>query len=71
MLQRAPLQVSRTIDAYYVDGWGELEDAARGLEQTAQYLAKAEDVPTKHKDTLVTISGDLGKLSKSLLDAPA
>jgi hypothetical protein len=69
LLQRARALVSRANDAFYVDNWGELEEAARGLEQTAQYLAKAEDVPTKHKDTLATLSADLGKLSKSLHDA--
>jgi hypothetical protein len=66
LLERAKAQVSRAQDLFYVDNWTELEDAARGLEQTAQYLAKAEDVPAKHRDTLVRMSNDLGKLAQSL-----
>jgi hypothetical protein len=69
LLQRARAQASRATEAFYVDNWAELEDACRGLEQTAQYLAKAEDVPTKHRDTLTAYSGDLGKQAKSLRDA--
>jgi hypothetical protein len=67
--QRALALVSRANDAFYLNNWGDLEEAARGLEQTAQYLARAEDVPAKHKDTLATLSADLGKLSKSLREA--
>jgi hypothetical protein len=69
LLTRARTLVARANEAYYVDHWVDIEDAARGLEQTAHYLAKAEDVPAKHKDTLATVSADLGKLSKSLLDS--
>jgi hypothetical protein len=66
LLTRARAQVARANDAFYVDNWPELEDSARGLEQTAQYLTKADDVPSKHKDTLITVSADLGKLAKEL-----
>jgi hypothetical protein len=69
LLLRARALVSRANDAFYVDNWGDLDEAARGLEQTAHYLAKAEDVPAKHKDTLATLSSDLGKLAKSLSEA--
>jgi hypothetical protein len=69
LLQRARAQAARANEAFYVDNWVDVEEAARGLEQTAQYLIKAEDVPAKHKDTLATASADLGKLAKSLLDA--
>lgn len=71
LLQRARTQVSRANDAFYVDNFVELEDSARGLEQTANYLLKADDVPAKHKDTLATMSADLGKLSKELAEAAA
>src|SRR5215468_1114982 len=64
LLQRSRVLVSRANDAFYVDNWAGLEEAAQGLEQTAQYLTKAEDVPAKHKDTLKTTSADLGKLAK-------
>jgi hypothetical protein len=69
LLTRARALASRATDASYTDSWIELEEIARGLEQTAQYLTKADDVPAKHKDTLATVSADLGKLSKELLDA--
>ena len=69
LLQRARALVAKANDAYYVDNWSELEDAARGIEQTAQFLSKADDVPAKHKDTLTTMSADLGKLARSLREA--
>jgi len=69
LLQRARTQVSRANDAFYVDNWTDLEEAARELERVAQYLMKADDVPSKHKDTLNMMSGDLGKLARTLRDA--
>jgi hypothetical protein len=69
LLERARAQAKQATEAFYVDNWDELAEAARGLEQTAQYLGKAEDVPGKHKDTLTTMSGDLGKLSRDLRGA--
>jgi hypothetical protein len=69
LLERSRAQVKKATEAFYVDNWTDLDEAARGLEQTAQYLAKAEDVPAKHKDTLVTASADLGKLAGSLRKA--
>jgi hypothetical protein len=61
LLIRARAQASAAIDASYVDNWLELEDAAKGLEQTAKFLPKALEVPAKQKDTLDVIAGDLGK----------
>jgi len=69
LLTRARLQASQANDSFYVDRWNELEDAARGLEQTARYLAKADDVPAKHKDTLPVTATDLGKESAALREA--
>lgn len=69
LLERARSLSKQATEAFYVDNWGDLEEAARGLEQTAQYLIKAEDVPGKHRDTLSTMSADLGKLSKELREA--
>src|SRR5258708_29121482 len=61
LLTRARLQVSQANDAFYVDRWAELIEAAKGLEQTARFLTKADDVPAKHKDTLAEASRELGK----------
>lgn len=69
LLERARVQASKATDAFYRDNWPELEEYARGLEQTAQFLSRADDVPTKHRDTLATLSGDLGKLARQLKDA--
>jgi hypothetical protein len=66
LLTRARTLASRANEAFFVDNWTDVEEAARGLEQTAQYLSKAEDVPAKHKDTLASDSADLGKLAKAL-----
>jgi hypothetical protein len=66
LLQRARTQAARANEAFYVDNWTDVEESARGLEQTATYLLKAEDVPAKHKDTLATASTDLGKLARGL-----
>jgi hypothetical protein len=66
LVTRARVQASAANEAYYVDGWVDLEDAAKGLEQTARFLAKASEVPAKHKDKLEVEAGDLGKLAAEL-----
>lgn len=69
LLTRARAQASIATEAFYVNRWNDLEDAAHGLEVTARYLPKAEDVPTANKDSLVVVSGDLGKEAVSLREA--
>jgi hypothetical protein len=69
LLTRARAQANSAIDASYVDNWSELEDAARGLEQTAKFLPKAIEVPAKQKDTVPVVAGDLGKEAVLLRDA--
>lgn len=69
LLTRARTQASQANDAFYVDRWNDLEDTAKGLEQTARYLARSDDVPAKHKDTLAVAAADLGKLATSLREA--
>jgi hypothetical protein len=69
LLTRARYQVSLATEAFYLDRWGELEDAAKGLEQTARFLPKATEVPPKQKDALPVLSADLGKEAAKLRDA--
>jgi hypothetical protein len=69
LLERARLQATQANEASYDNRWAGLIEAAQGLEQTAQFMMKAEDVPAKHKDTLATASNDLGKLAASLKQA--
>jgi hypothetical protein len=59
LLTRARAQATVATEAFYVNRWADLEDAAVGLEQTARFLKTAEDVPSTHKDTLPVRSGDL------------
>lgn len=69
LLERARAQARQATEASFVDAWSDLEETARGLEQTALYLDKAEDVPAKHTTRLATMSNDLGKLARSLSEA--
>lgn len=69
LLVRARQQATAATDASYVDDWTRLDEAARGLEQTAAYLAKADDVPAKHRDNLAIASADLRKLALELTAA--
>src|SRR5262245_45294162 len=62
-------QAARATESLYTDNFADVEEAARGLEQTAQYLVKAEDVPAKHRDTLALMSTDLGKLARDLRES--
>jgi len=66
---RARLQATGAMEAYYVDRWSDVEDAARGLEQTARFLAKAQDVPAKQKDALPKLSENLAKEAVLLRDS--
>ncbi len=69
LLTRARAQASLATEAFYVNRWNDLEEAAHGLEQTCRYLPKAEDVPRANNDVLTVVSGDLGKDSVLLRDA--
>jgi hypothetical protein len=69
LLTRARYQSTLATEAFYVDKWTEVEDAARGLQQTARFLPKAQDVPARQKDALPVVSGDLSKDAGRLLEA--
>jgi hypothetical protein len=69
LLTRARSEASIATEAFYVNRWNDLEEAAHRLEVTARYLPKAEDVPAANKDTLGVVSGDLGKEAVNLRDA--
>jgi hypothetical protein len=56
-------------EMYYLDKWTDLEDAAKGLEQTARFLPKASDIPANQKDSLPVTAGDLGKEAVKLREA--
>jgi hypothetical protein len=61
ILSRARLQATMAVEAFYVDGWVDLEEAAAGLEQTARYLPKATEPPATFKDK---VAGEAKVLAK-------
>src|SRR5436309_5361575 len=69
LVSRARAQATAANEAFYINNWPDLEDAARGLEVTARALGKAIDLPAKHKDTLPAKTGDLGKEAGKLREA--
>lgn len=69
LLTRARTQATVATEAFYVDKWAEVEDAARGLEQTAKFLVKSEDVPPTHKERLPRVSSELSKVAVRLREA--
>lgn len=71
LLTRLRLQANSANEAFYLDRWGDLETMAKGIEQTARFLAKAQEVPAKNKDILVEVTGDLAKSAQKLRTAAA
>jgi hypothetical protein len=69
LVGRARAQATAANEAFYINNWPDLEDAAKGLEITAQVLGKAADVPPAHKDTLPIEAGDLVKEAAKLREA--
>jgi hypothetical protein len=71
LLTRARAQANAANDAFYVNRWTDLEDYGKGLEQTARFLAKAEEVRANKKDILNEMSSDLAKNALKLKAAAA
>jgi hypothetical protein len=69
LLTRARAQATIATEAFYIDRWVDVEDAARGLEQTARFLGRAEDVPANRKDQLPRDSSLLAGEARKLIDA--
>jgi len=69
LLTRARAQARIATESLYVDRWGDLEDAARGLEQTSKFILKAEDVPPAHKGMLPKVCASLTADASKLREA--
>jgi|ERR1043165_2894753 hypothetical protein len=69
MVNRARGQAASALDAYYIDAWLELEQAAQRLEQTARLLPKSTHVPERFKSTLAPEADQLRKDAAELLEA--
>jgi hypothetical protein len=69
MLTRARAQARVAYEALFVDNWPDVEDAARGLEQTAKFLLKADDVPPNHRAMLPRVCANLASDGAKLREA--
>lgn len=69
LLTRARAQATYATEAFYVNKWNDLEDAARGLEQSARFLGRAQDVPDNRKAVLPRASTELAAESRKLIEA--
>jgi hypothetical protein len=69
MLGRARAQASAALDAFYVDNWTDLEQAAVSLEQTARLLPRSTRIPDALKIKLDTEADLLKKDAGKLLEA--
>src|SRR5262245_1910972 len=66
---RLQKQAAMATEVFYRDEWCELEDVAKGIEQTAKKLPDAEKVPEKLKAKVQPVSRDLLKDAASLQKA--
>ncbi len=71
LLTRVRAQANKANEAFYLDRWDDLEDMAKGIEQTSRFLSKAEEVPERNRKTLKEVTDDLVQSAKKLRDASA
>jgi hypothetical protein len=69
LVSRARLQATAGNEAFYVNQWAELEDAARALEQTARFLPKATEVPADKRESLAKVAEELRQEAIKLREA--
>lgn len=69
MVARARAQASVALEAFFADGWQDLEDAGKGLEQTARFLPKASEPPAGLKETIPSAAASLRKEAQNLTHA--
>jgi hypothetical protein len=69
MVNRARGQASSALDAYYIDAWLDLEQAAQRLEQSARLLPKSTHIPEPFKAKLEPESDLLRQDAVKLMEA--
>jgi hypothetical protein len=69
LLTRLHSQANAAMDAFFVDAWVELDEAASGIDQTARFLAKADAPPEHLKTNLLQNCTNLQKEATRLGDA--
>jgi hypothetical protein len=63
---RARLQAGAATEAFYVNDWKALADAARNIEETARLLIKTSAIPARQKDRLNAYSDEMAKAAAEL-----
>ena len=69
LFTRARFQTNAALEAFYVDNWLELEQAAQVLEQTARYLPRSSEQPKNVQAVLVKESDELRQQAVRLGEA--
>lgn len=71
LVTRARLQAMNANEAFYIDNWAGLEEAARGIEQTARFLKKSQNVPAARVADLDSRGDTLAREAVQLREAAA
>ena len=66
VVSRARLQAMSANEAFYLDNWVALDEAARGLEQTAKFLKRAVNVPPARVADLESRADNLAREAAQL-----
>ena len=69
MITRTRGQAGAALDAFYIDSWMELEQAAQRLQQSARLLPKSTHIPDTFKDKVGPESELLRKDADLLIEA--
>jgi hypothetical protein len=69
LLIRGRAQAMAAVEAFYVDAWPDVEDAAAALEQTARFLPKTTQIPATVKDKVGPETEQLHQDAMKLGDA--
>lgn len=69
LLVRARAQAMAAVEAFYIDAWPDLSDAAAALEQTSRFLPKTTEIPDSLKDKLGLQTEQLRQDAMKLGDA--
>ena len=69
LLSRARNQSSVATESFFINNWAELEDAAKGLEQTSKLMSKSGDMPENKKEAILAASSDLNREAAKLKEA--
>jgi hypothetical protein len=69
LMSRARVQAAAANEAFYINKWIDLEDAGKGLENTARHMTRSTDVPARHRNKLTSEADDLSKEAVSLREA--